>query len=70
MMNVVLMKGSSPKAQRPVLKSPETTSIRPHPVESDDQFVAVVLVLISAGFDGEAEVWVSDSRQEEVDHGP
>jgi len=28
MMNVVLMNGSSPKAQ----KSPETTSIRPHPV--------------------------------------
>lgn len=39
-------------------------------MQSDDQFVAVVLVLIGAGFDGEAEVWVSDSRQEEVDHGP
>ncbi len=39
-------------------------------MQSDDQFVAVVLVLISPGFDGEFEVWVSDSRQEEVDHGP
>lgn len=39
-------------------------------MQSDDQLVAVVLVLVGAGFDREVEVRVSDSRQEEVDHGP
>lgn len=41
-----------------------------HPVQPDDQLVAVVLVLIGAGFDGEVEVWVCYSWQEEVDHCP
>lgn len=41
-----------------------------NPVQPDDQLVAVVLVLIGAGFDGEVEVWVCYSWQEEVDHCP
>lgn len=40
------------------------------PVQSDDQLVAVVLVLVCARLDGEVEVRACDPRQEEVDHGP
>ena len=41
-----------------------------HPMQADDQFVAVVLVLVCAGLDGEVRVAPGDPRQEEVDHGP
>lgn len=39
-------------------------------MQPDDQFVAVILVLIGAGFDREVEKRVSYSRQEKVDHSP
>lgn len=39
-------------------------------MESDDQLVAVVLVLVCSGLDGEVEKRASDPRQEEVNHGP
>lgn len=41
-----------------------------HPVEADDQLVAVVLILVRAGLDGEVGVRPGDARQQEVDHGP
>lgn len=41
-----------------------------HPVKTDDQFVAVVLVLVGARFDWEVREGSCDPRQEEVDHGP
>ena len=41
-----------------------------HPVEADDQFMAVVLVLVGAGFDREVRVWPGNSWEQEVDHGP
>ena len=46
------------------------TYVSTHPVESDDEFVTVVLVLVGAGLDGEVCVGSGDARQQEVDHGP
>jgi hypothetical protein len=39
-------------------------------MQADDQFVAVVLVLVCAGLDGEVRVAPGDPGKEEVDHGP
>lgn len=39
-------------------------------MKTDDQFVAVVLVLVGARFDWEVGEGSGDPRQEEVDHGP
>lgn len=41
-----------------------------HPVKADDKFVAVVLVLVCAGFDWEVWEGSCNSGQKEVDHGP
>lgn len=41
-----------------------------HPVKPDDQFVAVVLVLVGACFDWEVREGSCDPWQKEVDHGP
>lgn len=41
-----------------------------HPVETDDEFVAVVLVLVGARLDWEVREGSRDPWQKEVDHGP
>lgn len=41
-----------------------------HPVQADDQFVAVLLVLVCACLNREVREGPGDPWQEEVDHGP
>lgn len=50
--------------------SQAVTSGYTHPVQADDQLVAVVLVLVCACLNREVRVGPGDSWQKEVDHGP
>lgn len=41
-----------------------------YPVQPDDHFVVVVLILLAGGFQGQVQVRPGDARDEEVHHGP